>query len=155
MAYYGEHRLVANEWITQALAMIPNVRLGLIMKFLHTMLRVVDLDKSIEFYTKVLGMSVLETTENTEYRYTLVFVGFEAGGTTIELTHNWDTNSYEKGTAFGHIALGVDDIYAACDKIKALGGKVTREPGPVKGGSTHIAFITDPDGYQIELIQLS
>lgn len=125
------------------------------MKFLHTMLRVVDLDKSIEFYTKVLGMQVLERTDNTEYRYTLVFVGFEAGGTTIELTHNWDTNSYEKGSAFGHIALGVDDIYAACNKIKMLGGKVTREPGPVKGGSTHIAFITDPDGYQIELIQLS
>ena len=155
MIYYGDHRLVANEWITRALAQIPNVRLGLIMKFLHTMLRVVDLDKSIEFYTKVLGMSVLERTENTEYRYTLVFVGYEEGGTTIELTYNWDTNSYEKGTAFGHLALGVDDIYSACDKIKALGGNVTREPGPVKGGSTHIAFITDPDGYQIELIQLS
>lgn len=126
------------------------------MKFLHTMIRVKDLDKSIEFYTKVLGMSVLERTDNSEYRYTLVFVGYpdEQGGTSIELTHNWDTDTYEMGNAFGHLALGVDDIYGACDKIKALGAKVTREPGPVKGGETHIAFITDPDGYQIELIQL-
>lgn len=125
------------------------------MKFLHTMIRVTDLDKSIEFYTKVLGMRVLDRTENTQYRYTLVFVGYEEGGTTIELTHNWDTDQYEMGTAFGHLALGVEDIYAACDSIKELGGNVTREPGPVKGGSTHIAFITDPDGYQIELIQVS
>ncbi|MCG7588095.1 lactoylglutathione lyase [Photobacterium sp. OFAV2-7] len=127
------------------------------MKFLHTMIRVTDLDQSIEFYTKVLGMSVLDRTENTEYRYTLVFVGYEdqPEGTTIELTYNWDTNQYEMGNAFGHLALGVDDIYAACDKIKAQGGNITREPGPVKGGSTHIAFITDPDGYQIELIQVS
>jgi lactoylglutathione lyase len=125
------------------------------MKFLHTMIRVTDLDKSIEFYTKVLGMRVLDRTENTQYRYTLVFVGDEDGGTTIELTHNWDIDQYDMGTAFGHLALGVEDIYAACDQIKALGGNVTREPGPVKGGSTHIAFITDPDGYQIELIQVS
>lgn len=125
------------------------------MKFLHTMIRVTDLEKSIEFYTKVLGMRVLDRTENTQYRYTLVFVGYEQGGTTIELTHNWDTDQYEMGNAFGHLALGVEDIYAACDQIKALGGNVTREPGPVKGGSTHIAFITDPDGYQIELIQVS
>ena len=125
------------------------------MKFLHTMIRVTDLDKSIEFYTKVLGMRVLDRTENTQYRYTLVFVGYEQGGTTIELTHNWDTDQYDMGNAFGHLALGVEDIYAACDQIKALGGNVTREPGPVKGGSTHIAFITDPDGYQIELIQVS
>ena len=124
------------------------------MKFLHTMIRVANLDTSIEFYTKVLGMNVLERHENNDYRYTLVFVGYEQGGTTIELTHNWDTNEYEMGNAFGHLALGVDDIYAACDKIKTLGGKVTREPGPVKGGETHIAFITDPDNYQIELIQL-
>ena len=125
------------------------------MKFLHTMIRVADLDQSIAFYTKVLGMSVLDRSENSEYRYTLVFVGYEnqAGGTTIELTYNWDTKQYDLGNAFGHLALGVDDIYATCDNIKALGGKVTREPGPVKGGSTHIAFITDPDGYQIELIQ--
>lgn len=126
------------------------------MKFLHTMLRVRDLEKSIAFYTNVLGMKELERTENQQYRYTLVFVGFatQADSTTIELTHNWDTNEYDIGNAFGHIALGVEDIYAACDKIRKLGGNITREAGPVKGGSTHIAFITDPDGYQIELIQL-
>ncbi|GEA49985.1 lactoylglutathione lyase [Vibrio inusitatus NBRC 102082] len=126
------------------------------MKFLHTMLRVADLDKSIEFYTKVLGMKVLERHENTDYRYTLVFVGFDdvSSSTTIELTYNWDTDAYDHGNAFGHIALGADDIYAACDKIKALGGNVSREPGPVKGGETHIAFVKDPDGYAIELIQL-
>jgi len=129
---------------------------GRYMKFLHTMLRVTDLEKSIEFYTHVLGMKVLERTDNNEYRYTLVFVGYEnpADGTTIELTYNWDTNQYDLGNAFGHLALGVEDIYAACDNIKALGGNVTREAGPVKGGETHIAFITDPDGYQIELIQV-
>ncbi|MDX1304610.1 lactoylglutathione lyase [Photobacterium sp.] len=127
------------------------------MKFLHTMIRVTNLEQSIEFYTKVLGMSILDQTENTEYRYSLVFVGYEdqPEGTTIELTYNWDTNQYDMGNAFGHLALGVEDIYAACDKIKTLGGNVTREPGPVKGGTTHIAFITDPDGYQIELIQVS
>ncbi len=126
------------------------------MKFLHTMLRVKDLDKSIAFYTNILGMKELERTENHDYRYTLVFVGYgtQTDSTTIELTYNWDTDAYEMGTAFGHIALGVKDIYAACDKIKKLGGNITREAGPVKGGSTHIAFITDPDGYQIELIQL-
>ncbi|MGR5184355.1 lactoylglutathione lyase [Photobacterium damselae] len=124
------------------------------MKFLHTMIRVADLDKSIEFYTKVLGMKVLERHENTEYRYTLVFVGYQQGGTTIELTYNWDTNEYDMGNAFGHLALGVEDIYSACTDIKALGGKVSREPGPVLGGDTHIAFVKDPDGYAIELIQL-
>lgn len=126
------------------------------MKFLHTMLRVKDLEKSIAFYTNVLGMKELERTENQQYRYTLVFVGFgtQADSTTIELTYNWDTDEYDMGNAFGHIALGVEDIYAACDNIKNLGGNITREAGPVKGGCTHIAFITDPDGYQIELIQL-
>lgn len=124
-------------------------------KILHTMLRVTDLGKSIDFYTTVLGMKVLDRTDNNEYRYTLVFVGYEGQGSTIELTYNWDTNKYDLGNAFGHLALGVDDIYAACDKIKVLGGNVTREAGPVKGGKTQIAFITDPDGYQIELIQLS
>lgn len=101
------------------------------MKFLHTMVRVADLDKSIEFYTNVLGMSVLERFENTEYRYTLVFVGNadQPDSATIELTYNWDTHSYDLGNAFGHFALGCEDIYAACDKIKALGGNVTREPG--------------------------
>ncbi|HHB1596307.1 TPA: lactoylglutathione lyase [Vibrio campbellii] len=127
------------------------------MKFLHTMIRVADLDKSIEFYTKVLGMSELDRFENTEYRYTLVFIGNadQPESATIELTYNWDTDSYDLGNAFGHMALGCEDIYAACDKIKALGGNVTREPGPMKGGETHIAFIKDPDGYQIELIQTS
>lgn len=124
------------------------------MKFLHTMIRVADLDKSIEFYTKVLGMKELERHENQEYRYTLVFVGYEQGGMTIELTYNWDTNEYEMGNAFGHLALGVEDIYSACADIKALGGNVSREPGPVLGGTTHIAFVKDPDGYAIELIQL-
>lgn len=125
------------------------------MKFLHTMIRVVDLDKSIEFYTNVLGMSVLDRFENQEYRYSLVFVGNpeQPDGATIELTYNWDTGSYDLGNAFGHMALWCEDIYAACEKIKALGGNVTREPGPMKGGETHIAFIKDPDGYPIELIQ--
>ncbi|WP_394131338.1 lactoylglutathione lyase [Shewanella maritima] len=126
------------------------------MKFLHTMIRVVDLQQSIEFYTQVLGMTELSRTDNHDYRYTLVFVGYpdQAGAATIELTYNWDTNEYDMGNAFGHLALGVTDIYAACEKISTLGGNVTRQPGPVKGGETHIAFITDPDGYQIELIQL-
>lgn len=125
------------------------------MKFLHTMIRVVDLDKSIEFYTNVLGMSVLDRFENQEYRYSLVLFGSpdQPDGATIELTYNWDTGSYDLGNAFGHMALGCEDIYAACEKIKALGGNVTREPGPMKGGETHIAFIKDPDGYPIELIQ--
>ncbi|KXF82651.1 lactoylglutathione lyase [Enterovibrio coralii] len=125
------------------------------MKFLHTMIRVADLDKSIEFYTKVLGMSVLDRFENPEYRYTLVFVGDanQPDNTAIELTYNWDTNEYDLGNGFGHLALGSDDIYTACERIKALGGNVTREPGPMKGGETHIAFIKDPDGYSIELIQ--
>ena len=125
------------------------------MKILHTMIRVTDLERAIDFYTKVLGMSVLEKSDNTEYRYSLVFVGYENqdDASTIELTYNWDTDKYDMGNGFGHIALGVDDIYQTCDKIKALGGKVTREPGPVKGGTTQIAFVTDPDGYQIELIQ--
>ncbi|WP_415231136.1 lactoylglutathione lyase [Psychromonas sp.] len=125
------------------------------MKFLHTMIRVTDLEKSIDFYSKVLGMTVLTRSENSEYRYTLVFVGYEnqADGTSIELTYNWDPKQYDLGNAFGHLAIGVDDIYAACDNIKTAGGNVTREPGQVKGGSTHIAFISDPDGYQIELIQ--
>ncbi|MFA0088117.1 lactoylglutathione lyase [Vibrio sp. E150_011] len=127
------------------------------MKFLHTMLRVADLETSIEFYTQVLGMSVLDRTDNNDYRYTLVFVGYpdQPNSTTIELTFNWDTDSYEMGNAFGHIALGAEDIYAVCENITQLGGRVTREPGPVKGGSTHIAFVTDPDGYQIELIQVN
>lgn len=126
-------------------------------RILHTMVRVGDLDRSIEFYTKVLGMQLLRKNENTEYKYTLAFVGYgdESQGAVIELTYNWDTSEYDLGTGYGHIALGFDDIYATCDAIKAAGGIVTREPGPVKGGSTQIAFVKDPDGYMIELIQNS
>ena len=126
------------------------------MRLLHTMLRVGNLQRSIDFYTKVLGMSLLRTSENPEYKYSLAFVGYEGGNpgqAEIELTYNWGTESYELGTAYGHIALGVPDAYAACEKIKANGGNVTREAGPVKGGTTVIAFVTDPDGYKIELIQ--
>lgn len=125
------------------------------MRLLHTMLRVADLEKSIEFYTQVLGMKELRRSENEEYRYTLVFVGYgdEDSNCVIELTFNWDTNEYEHGTAFGHLAIEYDDIYKACDNIKQLGGVVSREPGPVLGGSTEIAFVKDPDGYSIELIQ--
>lgn len=124
-------------------------------RVLHTMLRVGDLDASIEFYTKVMGMKLLRTNENKQYEYTLAFVGFgdESDGAVIELTYNWGTSEYEQGNAFGHIALGFDDIYSTCDAIKAAGGIVTREPGPVKGGTTEIAFVKDPDGYMIELIQ--
>lgn len=124
-------------------------------RILHTMLRVGDLDRSIEFYTNVMGMNVLRRNENKEYEYTLVFVGYgdESQGSVIELTYNWGTSEYDLGNAFGHVAIGVDDIYSTCDAIKTAGGNVTREPGPVKGGSTHIAFVKDPDGYMIELIQ--
>ena len=124
-------------------------------RILHTMLRVGDLDKSIQFYTEVMGMTLLRTNENKQYEYTLAFLGYgdESQGAVIELTYNWGTSEYDLGTAFGHIAIGVDDIYTTCDAIKAAGGNVTREPGPVKGGSTHIAFVKDPDGYAIELIQ--
>jgi len=119
------------------------------------MLRVGNLQRSIDFYTQVLGMKLLRTSENPEYKYTLAFVGYgnNPEHAEIELTYNWGVESYEAGTAFGHIALGVPDAYAACDKIKAAGGNVTRAAGPVKGGSTVIAFVTDPDGYKIELIQ--
>ncbi|WP_375750673.1 lactoylglutathione lyase [Vibrio sp. HN007] len=124
-------------------------------RVLHTMLRVGNLEKSIEFYTKVMGMKLLRTNENKQYEYTLAFVGFgdESEGSVIELTYNWGTSEYDLGNAFGHIALGFDDIYSTCDAIKAAGGIVTREPGPVKGGTTEIAFVKDPDGYMIELIQ--
>ena len=123
------------------------------MQFLHTMIRVVNLEKSLDFYTNVLGMKKISEFVSEEYRFTLVFVGFDEKGPMIELTHNWDTDSYELGNAFGHLALGSDDIYAACDRIKAAGGNVTREPGPMQGGTTHIAFVKDPDGYLIELVQ--
>ncbi|WGW01164.1 lactoylglutathione lyase [Vibrio sp. YMD68] len=124
-------------------------------RILHTMLRVGDLDKSIEFYTKVMGMNLLRTNENKEYEYTLAFLGFgdESQGSVIELTYNWGTKEYDLGNAFGHIAIGVENVYTTCDAIKAAGGVVTREAGPVKGGTTEIAFVKDPDGYMIELIQ--
>ena len=125
------------------------------MRILHTMLRVGDLQRSIDFYTKVLGMTLLRISDNPEYQYTLAFVGYGSNPdhAELELTYNHGVDSYEIGTAYGHIALGVPDAYAACEKIKAAGGNVTREAGPVKGGSTVIAFVTDPDGYKIELIQ--
>lgn len=126
------------------------------MQFLHTMLRVGNLQRSIDFYTKVLGMELLRTSENPQYQYSLAFLGFGGGNPAqaeLELTYNWGTDHYDLGTAYGHIALGVPDAYAACEKIRAAGGQITREPGPVKGGSTVIAFVTDPDGYKIELIQ--
>jgi lactoylglutathione lyase len=119
------------------------------------MLRVGDLEKSIAFYTDIMGMTLLRKNENTEYKYTLAFLGYgdESQGAVIELTYNWGTSEYQLGNAFGHIAIGFDDIYSTCEAIKAAGGNVTREPGPVKGGTTHIAFVKDPDGYMIELIQ--
>lgn len=125
------------------------------MRMLHTMLRVGDLQRSIDFYTRVLGMQLLRQSENPEYKYTLAFVGYgaESENTVLELTYNWGVEKYEIGTAFGHLAVEVDDAYQACDTIRAAGGKVSREAGPVKGGTTVIAFVEDPDGYKIELIQ--
>ena len=125
------------------------------MRILHTMLRVGDLTRSVEFYTKVLGMKVLRQSEYPEGRFTLCFIGYgdEDKETVLELTHNWDTKSYDLGTGYGHIALEVPDAYAACDDVRKLGGKVTREAGPMKHGTTVIAFVEDPDGYKIEVIQ--
>ena len=125
------------------------------MRLLHTMLRVGNLERSIEFYTQVLGMTLIRRSENPEYKYSLAFVGYGSNPdhAELELTYNHGVEKYEMGTAYGHIALGVPDAYAACDKIRAAGGQVTREAGPVKGGSTVIAFVTDPDGYKVELIE--
>jgi len=125
------------------------------MRLLHTMLRVGDLQRSIDFYTKVLGMTLLRTTDRPEQKYTLAFVGYGSNPehAELELTYNYGVGKYELGTAYGHLAIGVDDVYAACDRIRASGGTITREPGPVKGGTTVIAFVQDPDGYKIELIQ--
>ena len=125
------------------------------MRLLHTMLRVGDLDRSIDFYTRLLGMRLLRTTERPEQKYTLAFVGYGTNPdhAEIELTYNHGVTGYELGTAYGHIALGVPDVAAACERIRAGGGSVTREPSPVKGGSTVIAFVADPDGYKIELIE--
>jgi len=125
------------------------------MRMLHTMLRVTQLDASLAFYTEVLGMKLLRRHDFPEGRFTLAFVGYgdENSNTVIELTHNWDTDSYELGTAYGHIALGVPDVYAACNEIKARGGRVVREAGPMKGGTRVIAFVEDPDGYKVELVE--
>lgn len=125
------------------------------MRLLHTMLRVVDLDRSIAFYTEVLGMRLLRRNDYPEGKFTLAFVGYqeESVGAVLELTHNWGVDAYELGTAYGHIALEVPDAYAACDAIRARGGKVVREAGPMKHGTTVIAFVEDPDGYKVELIQ--
>ena len=125
------------------------------MRLLHTMLRVGDLQRSIDFYTKVLGMKLLRTSENPEYKYSLAFVGYgpETEEAVIELTYNWGVDKYELGTAYGHIALSGDNAAEACEKIRQNGGNVTREAGPVKGGTTVIAFVEDPDGYKIELIE--
>jgi lactoylglutathione lyase len=119
------------------------------------MLRVGDLQRSIDFYTRVLGMKLLRTTDRPDQNYTLAFVGYGTNPehAEIELTYNYGVDKYELGTAYGHIALGVPDVYGACDAIRKNGGNVTREPGPVKGGTTVIAFVTDPDGYKIELIE--
>lgn len=125
------------------------------MRLLHTMLRVGNLDRSIDFYTKVLGMKLLRKTENPEYKYTLAFVGYGTNPdhAEIELTYNWGVDKYEMGTAYGHMAIGVPDAYKACEEVKKAGGKVTREAGPVKGGTTVIAFVEDPDGYRVEFIE--
>ncbi len=125
------------------------------MRILHTMLRVGNLERSIEFYTNVLGMRVLRSTEYPSGRFTNTFVGYdeEKDGPTIELTFNWDTDHYELGTGYGHIALEVADAYETCEKVRSRGGKVTREAGPMKHGTTVIAFVEDPDGYKIEFVQ--
>lgn len=127
------------------------------MQLLHTMIRVNDLDQSLRFYCDALGMKLLRKHDFPGGRFTLAFVGYgdEANHTVVELTHNWDTHAYEVGTGFGHLAIGVSDIYGKCDELRAKGVKVVREPGPMKHGSTEIAFIEDPNGYRIELIQRS
>ncbi len=125
------------------------------MRLLHTMLRVGDLEKSLQFYCDVLGMTKLRQKDYPDGKFTLAFVGYgdEKANSVIELTHNWETDRYDIGDGYGHIALGVDDIYGTCEKIRAQGGNITREPGPMKHGTTVIAFVADPDGYKIELIQ--
>ena len=126
------------------------------MRVLHTMIRVGDLERSLDFYSNVLGMKILRRKDYPDGRFTLAFVGYgdESSNAVIELTHNWDTKAYEIGSGYGHIALGMENIYTACEAIREKGGKITREPGPMKHGTTEIAFVEDPDGYKIELIQL-
>ena len=125
------------------------------MRMMHTMLRVTDLDRALAFYCDVLDMKLIRRQDFPEGRFTLAFVGYgdERESAVLELTHNWDTKAYEMGGAYGHIALGVDDVYAACDRIRARGGRIVREAGPMKGGRAVIAFVEDPDGYKVELIQ--
>jgi lactoylglutathione lyase len=125
------------------------------MRILHTMIRVGDLDRSIDFYTNVLGMKVLRSKEYPDGRFTNTFVGYgdEASAAVLELTYNWDTHSYDLGTGYGHVAVEVDDAYKACEEVTRRGGKVTRPAGPMKHGTTVIAFVEDPDGYKIEFIQ--
>lgn len=125
------------------------------MRILHTMLRVGDLQRAIDFYTRVMGMKLLRTSDNPEYKYRLAFVGYgnNPEHAELELTYNYGVDQYEMGTAYGHIAIAVDDAAGACARVKAAGGNVTREAGPVKGGTTVIAFVTDPDGYKVELIE--
>ena len=124
------------------------------MRLLHTMLRVTDLQKSISFYTDMLDMRLLRRKDFPDGKFTLAFLGYgnESENTVLELTHNWETDSYEMGNAYGHIAIEVDDVYAACEKIKSRGGQVVRDPGPMQHGSTILAFVRDPDGYMIELL---
>lgn len=125
------------------------------MRLLHTMLRVGDLEKSKAFYTDVLGMKLLREMEVPAGQFTLAFVGYsdEKDSTVLELTYNWDTSSYDLGDGYGHIAIGVDDVYATCEAIREKGGKIVREPGPMKGGTTVLAFVEDPDGYKIEILE--
>ena len=125
------------------------------MRLLHTMLRVTDMEKSIDFYTNIFGMELLRKKEFPEGKFTLAFLGYgsEEKNTVLELTHNWETDSYDLGNAYGHIAIGVEDVYKACDEISAKGGDVVRPAGPMKGTTTVIAFVKDPDGYMIELIE--
>ena len=125
------------------------------MRLMHTMLRVTNLDRALAFYCDVLDMTLIRRKDYAEGRFTLAFVGYgnELDSTVLELTHNWDTDAYEMGSAYGHIAIGVGDVYATCDRVKARGGKVVREAGPMKGGKTVIAFLEDPDGYKVEILQ--
>ncbi len=126
------------------------------MKYLHTMLRVGDLDKSIKFYTELLGMKLLRKRDFPDGKFTLAFLGYgsETDNTVLELTHNWETEGYDLGNGYGHIAIGVEDVYATCDDIRARGGKVVREPGPMMHGTTVLAFVEDPDGYKVELLSV-
>ena len=125
------------------------------MRILHTMLRVGNLEKSLHFYTDIMGMKLLRREDYPEYKFTLAFVGYadESDAAVIELTHNWESDSYDLGNAYGHIAIGVEDVYKTCDKIKESGGTVVREAGPMQGGDTVIAFVEDPDGYKVELLE--